>query len=177
MCVAPQTPLWTGRPGPVPRRQGSACPLSLPVDCLAHHIIRCPSTDLLVQLVVTRAKRAVPFPLLGENTLVLSDVLCVRPASGSSDGALELACRVGDVYPNQMLDATARMYLYRWRSLDWCTAHPHSPPLTFHQLQVRVCARRAGAQCMIWLPHTAKLQLAGQPENQTACWGDAVRAC
>lgn len=44
------------------------------------------------QLVVNRAKRAVPYPLLGENTLVLSDVLCVRQVEGRPH-RLELACR------------------------------------------------------------------------------------
>ena len=46
-----------------------------------------------LQNVVNRAKRAVPYPLLGENTLVLSDLLCVRPAKGGRGGAMELVCR------------------------------------------------------------------------------------
>lgn len=33
----------------------------------------------LSQLVVNRAKRTVPYPLLGDNTLVLSDCLCIAP--------------------------------------------------------------------------------------------------
>jgi hypothetical protein len=44
----------------------------------------------LSQLVVNRAKRTVPYPLLGENTLVLSDVLCVAP---NARGQLCLHCR------------------------------------------------------------------------------------
>ena len=63
------------------------------------------------QLIVSRAKKTVPYPLLGENTLVLSDVMTVEPGP---DGNLILSCRVGDTYPNQMLEVTARMYLYRW---------------------------------------------------------------
>jgi hypothetical protein len=66
----------------------------------------------LSHLVVNRAKRTVPYPLLGENTLVLSDLLCV---ARNAAGQLCLSCRVGDTYPNQMLEMTARMYLYRWR--------------------------------------------------------------
>lgn len=69
----------------------------------------------LSALVVNRAKRTVPYPLLGENTLVLSDVLCIAP---NEDGLLCLYCRVGDTYPNQMLEITAKMFLYRWRAID-----------------------------------------------------------
>ena len=42
------------------------------------------------QLVVNRAKRTVPYPLLGENTLVLSDVLCL---AHDKRGRLCLTCR------------------------------------------------------------------------------------
>ncbi|EFN59959.1 hypothetical protein CHLNCDRAFT_133057 [Chlorella variabilis] len=65
----------------------------------------------LSQLVVNRAKRTgeLPYPLLGENTLVLSDLLCVGP---NEDGRPCLM--VADTYPNQMLEITVRMYLYRW---------------------------------------------------------------
>lgn len=66
----------------------------------------------LSNLVVHRAKRTVPYPLLGENTLVLSDVLCVAP---NEDGELCLLCRVADTYPNQMLEITVKMLLYRWK--------------------------------------------------------------
>ena len=45
---------------------------------------------------VHRAKRAVPYPMLGENTLVLSDLLCVRPvAGGRGSNTMELVCRCG----------------------------------------------------------------------------------
>jgi hypothetical protein len=66
----------------------------------------------LSQLVVNRAKRTVPYPLLGENTLVLSDLLCVCP---NERGQPCLMARTADTYPNQMLEITVRMYLYRWR--------------------------------------------------------------
>ena len=45
------------------------------------------------QHTVSRAKRAVPYALLGENTLVLSDLLCVRPTPGSRGAQMELVCR------------------------------------------------------------------------------------
>jgi hypothetical protein len=85
----------------------SAAPLCLPtlpvvslvyparlLPCSFHDVL-CPDADsptAASQLVVNRAKRAVPYPLLGENTLVLSDVLCVRPVEGQPH-RLELACR------------------------------------------------------------------------------------
>lgn len=82
-----------------------------------HGVDLAPQMPMLVpsqlsQLVVNRARKTVPYPLLGENTLVLSDVLTVAP--GPRPGTLRLACRVGDTYPNQMLEITVRMYLYRW---------------------------------------------------------------
>ena len=51
-----------------------------------------PRTSCL-QAVVNRAKRAVPYPVLGENTLVLADLLCVRPVAGGKGGEMELVCR------------------------------------------------------------------------------------
>lgn len=42
-----------------------------------------------------------------------------------------------------MLDITARMYLYRWRPVEWCRAHPSLPSFTLHALEVR--ARADGA--------------------------------
>ncbi|PSC68160.1 E set domain-containing [Micractinium conductrix] len=78
----------------------------------------------LSQLVVNRAKRTVPYPLLGENTLVLSDVLCVAP---NEEGTPCLMCRAADTYPNQMLEITVRMYLYRWtQSTDGPTFSQHT---------------------------------------------------
>ena len=67
----------------------------------------------LSKLVVSRSKKTVPYPLLGENTLVLSDSICVGP---NEHGKLCLFCRVGDTYPDQMIEIIAKIYLYRWRS-------------------------------------------------------------
>ena len=44
----------------------------------------------LSHLIVNRAKRTVPYPILGENTMVLSDTLCVAP---NDKGELCLTCR------------------------------------------------------------------------------------
>lgn len=68
-------------PSPVPSPQAQSLPAPGP------------ALPPQVQNVVHRAKRAVPYPLLGENTLVLSDLLCVRPAKGGRGGAMELVCR------------------------------------------------------------------------------------
>jgi len=73
------------------------------------------SKEELSTLIVNRSKKTVPYPLLGENTLVLSDVLCVSP---NESGTLCLYCRVGDTYPDQMIEIIAKMYLYRWRDIS-----------------------------------------------------------
>ena len=85
------------------------------------------------QLVVTRALKTVPYPLLGENTLVLSDSLCL---SDAGDGRLELAVRVGDTYPNQMTEITVHMFLYRWRSLEEIAADALLPAFSLDRLDV-----------------------------------------
>lgn len=92
----------------------------------------------LSNLVVNRAKRTVPYPLLGENTLVLSDVLCVAP---NEEGNLCLYCRVADTYPNQMLEITAKMFLYRWKDTTQLRGgklpSPNGDAFQFHPLEVR----------------------------------------
>ncbi|KAL6773734.1 IRK1B [Auxenochlorella protothecoides x Auxenochlorella symbiontica] len=65
----------------------------------------------LSRLVTNRAKRTVPYPLLGDNTLVVSDTMCLYRDEA---GRLCLAARVADTYPNQMIEITAKMHLYRW---------------------------------------------------------------
>lgn len=60
----------------------------------------------LSRLVVNRAKRTVPYPLLGDNTLVLSDTMCVHE---DDQGRLCLTVRVADTYPNQVIEITAKM--------------------------------------------------------------------
>ncbi|KDD76315.1 inward potassium channel rectifier, partial [Helicosporidium sp. ATCC 50920] len=84
----------------------------------------------LSQLVVSRAKRTVPYPLLGDNTLALADSLVLYRGS---DGGLRLAARAADTYPNQALDVTARMYLYRWSDAD--AVEPGQPPVSIVQLE------------------------------------------
>ena len=89
------------------------------------------------KLVVNRANRTVPYPLLGENTLVLSDVLCVAP---NEDGQPVLYCRVGDTYPNQMVEITAKMLLYRWKAPGAEIPHkaaPEGEPFEMFSLEVR----------------------------------------
>ena len=48
--------------------------------------------------VLAPPRGTVPYPLLKENTLVLSDQMTLLRRRG---GRLELSARVGDVYPNQ----------------------------------------------------------------------------
>eukprot|EP00887_Chlorella_sp_A99_P001604 scaffold8.g1604.t1 len=95
----------------------------------------CPSYHIRLQCVaadepswVPSPQRTVPYPLLGENTLVLSDVLCVSP---NAQGKLSLRCRVADTYPNQMVEMTVRAYLYRWS-----TEKDAQQSFTLHPLEV-----------------------------------------
>ena len=67
----------------------------------------------LSRAVVGRSARCVPYPLLGENTLCLSDSLCLSRTRGGKNVALMF--RVGDTYPNQHLEVCVKAYLYRWR--------------------------------------------------------------
>uniref|UniRef100_A0A1D2A1X4 Uncharacterized protein n=1 Tax=Auxenochlorella protothecoides TaxID=3075 RepID=A0A1D2A1X4_AUXPR len=83
--------------------------------------------------VVSRALKTVPYPLLGENTLVVSDSLCVSWTRG---GALELVARVGDTYPNQMVEVVVHFILYRWCRLEDQQRDPLLPTFTQHRLDV-----------------------------------------
>jgi Inward rectifier potassium channel C-terminal domain len=56
------------------------------------------------------APRALPFPALGDNTLVVSSVC----ATYEQDGAVFLLFRVGDTRPGNMLEAHVRGYLLEW---------------------------------------------------------------
>ncbi|CAG9462166.1 unnamed protein product [Pedinophyceae sp. YPF-701] len=61
------------------------------------------------------AQAPLPFPEPGEgNALVLSNKAVVMPRE---DGAA-VAVRVADTHTAQIVAATARMYLYRWKELD-----------------------------------------------------------
>ena len=58
----------------------------------------------LARKVLATPRSTVPYPLLKENTLVLSDQLVLRRRRGR----LELQVRVGDVYPNQVPQISMR---------------------------------------------------------------------
>ena len=59
---------------------------------------------------LSQQPRTLPYPALGENTLVVSDA-CVLTAR---NGARQLMFRVGDTRPGQMVEAHVRAYLYEW---------------------------------------------------------------
>lgn len=93
------------------------------------------SKDELSTLIVNRSKKTVPYPLLGENTLVLSDVLCVSP---NESGSLCLCCRVGDTYPDQMIEIIAKIYMYRWRDPREKKGPPESNSESFEHIMLSV---------------------------------------
>ncbi|KAK9856462.1 hypothetical protein WJX84_003016 [Apatococcus fuscideae] len=79
----------------------------------AHAAIKADTPSKTSRLVVSNALRTVPFPLLGENTLVLSDHMCLAP---DENGHMSIMFRVGDTYGgNQFVDVSVRAYVYRWR--------------------------------------------------------------
>ena len=105
-------------PGSNPNRKGAAAARYV-VDVSKLHDVE-PQAGLamlppaaLSRAVVGRSARCVPYPLLGENTLCLSDSLCLSRTRGGRHVALMF--RVGDTYPNQHLEVCVKAYLYRWR--------------------------------------------------------------
>lgn len=120
----------------------------------------------LSQLVVSRAKRSVPYPLLGDNTLVLSDVLCLAP---NKRGQLCLTCRVADTYPNQMVDLTVRMYLYRWTPAEDVDDDPQEPAFSQHLLE---CGFRDGAD-RLYLRLPMEVNHVIDDSSPLASWRDA----
>eukprot|EP00879_Flechtneria_rotunda_P009517 GHRR01009961.1.p1 GENE.GHRR01009961.1~~GHRR01009961.1.p1 ORF type:complete len:908 (+),score=299.94 GHRR01009961.1:108-2726(+) len=71
-----------------------------------HHVSRA---------VVCGGARRVPWPRLGENTLLLADELVLTQAPG---GRWFVAVRIGDVYPSQMCSANVQMFIYRYSSYN-----------------------------------------------------------
>jgi hypothetical protein len=106
----------------------------------------------LSSLVVGRSKKTVPYPLLGENTLVLSDSICVCP---NEKGNLCLYCRVGDTYPDQMIEIIAKMYLYRWKSVNQAGSIGDTAPNgeTFHQIMLSCGYKDGSDRVHLRLPH------------------------
>ncbi len=123
---------------------------------------------LLLQLVVNRAKRTVPYPLLGENTLVLSDVLCLAPNKG---GQLCLTCRyaapsctAGPVMPKVQCPGLA---LHTALALDlglelcnghaslawWLSCRQQLPqPASRRRVRAAACAALALLTLLAWWP-------------------------
>jgi hypothetical protein len=80
--------------------------------------------------VVLGGARRLPTPRLLENTLALSDELCVTPRAGR----LLLCLRVGDTYPSQMALVRVAMYLYRYG--DPPTGEGEARPVTVRRLEL-----------------------------------------
>lgn len=104
-----------------------------------------------------------------------------------SDPLLSCGChptspRVADTYPNQMLDITARMYLYRWRPVEWCRAHPARSPYTLHVLQVCCCKgvgllQGGGAATFLHICRSCPLTSALHPAPGSAATRRAPTKC
>ncbi|KAK9916760.1 hypothetical protein WJX75_006642 [Coccomyxa subellipsoidea] len=105
----------------------------------------------LSRLVAAKALRTVPYPLLGENTLVISDSIVLAP---DDKGQLALIVRVGDTYPNQHLEVVVRMYLYRWRP----SRKPGTSgfPSDYDQQMLEIGYEDGRERLLLWLPVICK---------------------
>ncbi|KAL3154506.1 hypothetical protein ABBQ32_013968 [Trebouxia sp. C0010 RCD-2024] len=86
----------------------------------------------------------VPYPLLGENTLVISDSLVLSPGPG---GKPQLQVRIGDTYPNQHVEITVRIYIYRWITTD-----VSGIPQDYSVEQLEVGYETGADRLLLWLP-------------------------
>jgi len=144
----------------------------------------------LSRAVVGRSLRCVPYPLLGENTLVLSDSLVLGT---DRSGQAALLVRVGDTYPNQHLEIVVKAYLYRWRhpsglaeegsgsgddgqgaGRDQPRPHPHahqlacSEPDDYEVTQLDVGYGDGSDRLSLWLPVVARHVIG--PDSPLAGW-------
>ncbi|BDA50813.1 probable inward rectifier potassium channel 2 [Coccomyxa sp. Obi] len=86
------------------------------------------------QRLLRKNHRVIPYPALSEKTLVLSAVAVVG-TQDTPDGQLSLMVRIGDVYPDNMVQLAVRMYLYRWN--DRLQEDATTAPYEVHQLEVK----------------------------------------
>eukprot|EP00891_Asterochloris_glomerata_P004119 jgi/Astpho2/4119/fgenesh1_pg.00063_%23_104_t len=96
--------------------------------------------------VVHSSLRTVPYPLLRENTFVLSDSLTLSPMPS---GNLGLSFRVGDTYPNQHLEIHVRLYVYRWDSVNELGV-----PQDYAVDALEVGYEDGSDRLLLWLPMT-----------------------
>ncbi|DBB04045.1 hypothetical protein WJX77_007564 [Trebouxia sp. C0004] len=87
---------------------------------------------------------AVPYPLLGENTLVISDSLVLCPGADSKP---RLQVRIGDTYPNQHVEISVRVYIYRWITTD-----VSGIPQDYSVEQLEVGYETGSDRLLLWLP-------------------------
>ncbi|KAK9825397.1 hypothetical protein WJX81_000403 [Elliptochloris bilobata] len=117
----------------------------------------------LSRLVVGKAMRTVPYPLLGENTLAIADTLVLAP---DENGDQALMFRVGDTYPNQHLEVVVRCYLYRWK----VTRKPGESgmPSDYDVTMLEVGYEDGRERLLLWLPVIGKHVIT--PTSPIASW-------
>ncbi|KAK9807434.1 hypothetical protein WJX73_006651 [Symbiochloris irregularis] len=94
--------------------------------------------------VTTHPQGAVPYPALHENTLCISDHCVVAPYGNS----LALMFRVGDVYPNNVMEVHVRVYLYRWRDMQ----HYSTDDMAYELEELDVGYEKGRDRLMLRLP-------------------------
>lgn len=92
-------------------------------------------------------QKSVPYPLLLENTFVISSAMVLNHGTEKKHPCLQF--RVGDTYPNQHVGISVRAQIYRWKDRnaagvpqDYCVT-----PLDIGQ-------RLGGERLLLWLPMT-----------------------
>ena len=121
----------------------------------------------------TPPHRAVPYPLLGENTLVLSDVLCVAP---NSDGVPCLICRSAGwlavhftaFWPSQAIASAVCAWSRLGASACNAAGHGHCPQWQYPCLPDGACLL-----CLQGCRHGALRALGACPLT-AACWLSAA---
>lgn len=105
----------------------------------------------------------VPYPLLGENTLVISDSLVLAPGA---DGHPRLQVRIGDTYPNQHVEISLRVYIYRWITTD-----VSGIPQDYSVEQLEVGYETGADRLLLWLPMVVTHVI--DEDSPLANWRDA----
>lgn len=121
---------------------------SLPPGPLSRHVLM---TGLPGQ------SHSLPYPALGENTLVISELCTIS----TRDGVKQLTFRVGDTRPGQMIETHVRAYLYEWSETR--TREGEKMPYT---VKVRSCLLMRGCDAVLL-----------QDDIKCCCTGGLQRGC
>ncbi|KAL3145430.1 hypothetical protein ABBQ38_001675 [Trebouxia sp. C0009 RCD-2024] len=93
------------------------------------------------------SQKSVPYPLLLENTFVISAGMVLNHGAGKEHPHLQF--RVGDTYPNQHVGITVRAQIYRWKERNAAGV-----PQDYSVTPLDIGQRVGGERLLLWLPMT-----------------------